>query len=43
MVCDVGHRQVILINISELESNTENAVINQNIVSHKGPAIAISR
>ena len=43
MFCDVDLRQLILINISELESNTENAVINQNIVSHKGHAIAISR
>ena len=43
MFCDVDLRQLILINISELESNTENAVINQNIVSHKGLVIAISR
>ena len=43
MVCDVDHRQLILINISELESNTENAVINQNIVSRKDLVIAFSR
>lgn len=42
MVCDVDNRQLILVNIRELESNTENAIVNPNIVSHKGPVAAIS-
>jgi len=42
MVCDVDNRQLLLVNIRELESNTENAIVNPNIVSHKGPVAAIS-
>lgn len=42
IVCDIDNRQLILVNIRELELGTESSIINPNIVSHKGPIIAIS-
>lgn len=42
MVIDVDHRQLLLVNMREFESNPDNAIINPNIVSHKGPVVAIS-
>lgn len=42
MICNVDHRQLIIVNIRELESNTENSIINPNIISHKGPVASIS-
>ena len=42
MVCNVDHRQAIIINTSELESNSENCIVDINIYSHKGPVASIS-
>ena len=42
MVCNVDHRQLLIVNTREFESNTDNSIINPNIVSHKGPVAAIS-
>ncbi|OHT03465.1 hypothetical protein TRFO_06721 [Tritrichomonas foetus] len=42
MICNVDYRQLIIVNIRELESNTENAIVNPNIISHKGPVASIS-
>jgi hypothetical protein len=42
MVCNVDNRQLIVVNTREFESNTENSIVNPNIVSHKGPVAAIS-
>ena len=42
MVCNVDHRQLLIVNTREFESNTDNSLINPNIVSHKGPVAAIS-
>ncbi|OHT12433.1 hypothetical protein TRFO_17699 [Tritrichomonas foetus] len=42
MVCNVDHRQLIIVNIRELESNSENSIVNPNIISHKGPVASIS-
>lgn len=42
IVCNIDHRQLVIVNAREFEGNTENAIINPNIVSHKGPVAAIS-
>ena len=42
MICNVDHRQLIIVNIREFESNAENGIVDPNIVSHKGPVASIS-
>lgn len=42
MICNVDYRQLIIVNIREFESNTENNIVNPNIISHKGPVASIS-
>lgn len=42
LVLNVDYRRVLILNIRELESNSENCISNPNIVSHKGPIASIS-
>ncbi|KAK8883114.1 hypothetical protein M9Y10_045762 [Tritrichomonas musculus] len=42
MILNVDFRQLIIVNIRELESSTESSIINPNILSHKGPVASIS-
>lgn len=42
MLCNVDCRQLLIINTREFESDTENSMVNPNILSHKGPVAAIS-
>ena len=42
MLCNVDYRQLLIINTREFESDTENSMVNPNILSHKGPVAAIS-
>lgn len=42
VLCNVDHRELILLNVREFESNNDNIIIYPNIISHKGPVGSIS-